>query len=385
MQLKNTFQINTINVMKFSVSSSDLLKHLQVASGALGSNPVLPILEDFLFSVEKNKLTISASDQDISIITKLDVQSDEDFTVAIPAKILLETLKALPQQPVTFVINPDNFGIEITSSYGKYRLAGEDGADFPNLPEADTEDSVKISSQYLLEGVSKTVFATSTDDLRPAMTGVYFQLDFNKLILVATDAHKLVKYTTHQLAGEVSTSFIIPKKALSLLKNALPSTEQVTLSFDQTNAFFSFSNTRLVCRLIDHRYPDYNAVIPVDNPNKLTANRADLQNSLKRIAIYANKTTNQVVLDMNDKSLTISAQDLDFSNEATEQMACNYEGNPMKIAFNAKFMVEMLGVLDSEEISIALSTPSRAGILTPVEESPDREIMMLVMPVMLNN
>jgi DNA polymerase-3 subunit beta len=371
--------------MKFSVSSSDLLKHLQVASGALGSNPVLPILEDFLFSVEKNKLTISASDQDISIITKLDVQSDEDFTVAIPAKILLETLKALPQQPVTFVINPDNFGIEITSSYGKYRLAGEDGADFPNLPEADTEDSVKISSQYLLEGVSKTVFATSTDDLRPAMTGVYFQLDFNKLILVATDAHKLVKYTTHQLAGEVSTSFIIPKKALSLLKNALPSTEQVTLSFDQTNAFFAFSNTRLVCRLIDHRYPDYNAVIPVDNPNKLTANRADLQNSLKRIAIYANKTTNQVVLDMNDKSLTISAQDLDFSNEATEQMACNYEGNPMKIAFNAKFMVEMLGVLDSEEISIALSTPSRAGILTPVEESPDREIMMLVMPVMLNN
>jgi DNA polymerase-3 subunit beta len=371
--------------MKFSVSSTDLLKHLQVASGALGSNPVLPILEDFLFTVEQNKLTISASDSETSITTHMDVQADEDFTVAIPAKILLETLKALPQQPVTFLVNADNFGVEITSSYGKYRLAGENGADYPNLPEADTEDTVKINSQYLLEGIAKTVFATSNDDLRPAMTGVYFQIDFNKLILVATDAHKLVKYTTHQLAGEVATSFIIPKKALNLLKNALPATDQVVISFDKTNAFFAFGQTRLVCRLIDARYPDYNAVIPIDNPNKLTANRADLQNSLKRIAIYANKTTNQVVLDMNDKSLTISAQDLDFSNEATEQMACNYEGNPMKIAFNAKFMVEMLGVLDSDEVSVDLSTPSRAGILTPVEESPDREILMLVMPVMLNN
>lgn len=385
MRLKNTFQINSFNVMKFSVSSTDLLKHLQVASGALGSNPVLPILEDFLFTVEQNKLTISASDSETSITTHMDVQSDEDFTVAIPAKILLETLKALPQQPVTFTVNADNFGVEITSSYGKYRLAGENGADYPNLPEADTEDSVKINSQYLLEGIAKTVFATSTDDLRPAMTGVYFQIDFNKLILVATDAHKLVKYTTHQLAGEVATSFIIPKKALNLLKNALPATDQVVISFDKTNAFFAFGQTKLVCRLIDARYPDYNAVIPIDNPNKLTANRADLQNSLKRIAIYANKTTNQVVLDMNDKSLTISAQDLDFSNEATEQMTCNYEGTPMKIAFNAKFMVEMLGVLDSDEVSVDLSTPSRAGILTPVEESPDREILMLVMPVMINN
>jgi DNA polymerase-3 subunit beta len=371
--------------MKFSVSSSELLKQLQVASGALGSNPVLPILEDFLFKIENKKLTISASDLETSISTSIEVLADDDFTVAIPAKILLETLKALPQQPVTFNINPDNFGIEITSSYGKYRLAGENGADFPSLPESDDVDKVKINSQYLLEGISKTMFATSTDDLRPAMTGVYFQVDFNKLVLVATDAHKLVKYSTHHLAGEVATAFIIPKKALSLLKNALPSNDSVSIAFNKANAFFSFGNTNLVCRLIDARYPDYNAVIPVDNPNQLSALRSDLQNSLKRIAIYANKTTNQVVLDMNDKSLTISAQDIDFSNEATEQMVCNYNGSPMKIAFNAKFLVEMLGVLESEEIKIDLSTPSRAGILTPVEENNDREILMLVMPVMINN
>jgi DNA polymerase III subunit beta len=371
--------------MKFSVSSTELLKQLQVAAGALGSNPVLPILEDFLFKVEDKTLTIAASDLETSIATSIEVQADEDFSVAIPAKILLDTLKALPQQPVTVSVNPDNQGVEITSSYGKYRLAGENGADFPNIPEADGVDTVKINSQYLLEGIAKTVFATSNDDLRPAMTGVYFQVDFNKLICVATDAHKLVKFTTHHLVGEVATSFIIPKKALNLLKNALPANETVTISFNKANAFFSFGNTNLVCRLIDARYPDYNAVIPVDNPNKLSANRSDFQNSMKRIAIYANKTTNQVVLDMNDKSLTVSAQDLDFSNEATEQMTCNFTGSPMKIAFNAKFLVEMLGVLGSEEINIDLSTPSRAGILTPIEENTDYEILMLVMPVMLNN
>ncbi len=371
--------------MKFSVSSTELLKNLQVAAGALGSNPVLPILEDFLFRIENKQLTISASDLEVSISTSIEVMADDDFTVAVPAKILLETLKALPQQPVTFNVNPDNFAIEITSSYGKYRLAGENGADFPALPESEEVDRVKINSQYLHEGIAKTSFATSNDDLRPAMTGVYFQVDFNKLILVATDAHKLVKFSTHHLAGEVATSFIVPKKALNLLKNALPANDAVTLAFNKANAFFSFGSTNLVCRLIDARYPDYNAVIPVENPNQLAVVRGDFQNSLKRIAIYANKTTNQVVLDMNDKSLTISAQDIDFSNEATEQMVCEYNGNPMKIAFNAKFLVEMLGVLDSDEVKIDLSTPSRAGILTPVEENNDRDILMLVMPVMINN
>lgn len=372
--------------MKFSVSSSELLKQLQIASGAIGSNPVLPILEDFLFKIENKKLTIAATDLETSIATTIEVLADDDFTVAVPAKILLDTLKALPQQPVTFSVNEENWGIEITSSYGKYKLAGENGADFPNIPEADTVETVKINSQYLLEAISKTVFATSSDELRPAMTGVYFQIEMNKLVCVATDAHKLVKYSTHHLAGEVSTTFIIPKKALNLLKNALPANDGVTLSFNKANAFFAFGGMNLVCRLIDARYPDYNAVIPVDNPNNMVVSRSDFQNSLKRIAIYANKTTNQVVLDINDKSLTVSAQDLDFSNEATEQMACTYEGNPMKIAFNAKFLAEMLGVLDGDEVRMDLSTPSRAGILTPVEEgNTDREILMLVMPVMLNN
>ncbi len=371
--------------MKFSVSSSELLKRLQIAGGAIGSNPVLPILEDFLFTISNNRLRIAATDLETSITTEIEVMADADGSVAVPAKILLETLKALPQQPITFNVNLDNFGIEITSAYGKYKLAGEDGQDFPSIPQPDSVDSLKIPGASLSQGINKTIFAASNDELRPAMTGVYFQVDFDKLILVATDAHKLVKYTFNEVGGEASTSFIVPKKALNLLKGSLPGNEDVTLSFNSANAFFSFGDTELVCRLIDARYPDYNAVIPVDNPNTLSLNRADFQNSLKRIAIYANKTTNQVILNINENSLTISAQDLDFSNEATEQLACNYEGDSLTIGFNAKFLVEMLGVLEADEVKMELSTPTRAGILLPAEPMEGEEILMLVMPVMLSN
>ena len=372
--------------MKFSTSSSELLKQLQIANGAIGNNPVLPILENFLFRVENKKLTIAATDLETSITTSIEVMADDDFSVAVPAKILLDTLKALPQQPVTFSVDSKNWGIEITSSYGRYKLAGESGDEFPNIPEPDSVETVKINSQFLLDAINNTVFATSSDELRPAMTGVYFQVEMNKLTCVATDAHKLVRYTTHQLVSEISTAIIIPKKALNLLKNALPANDGVTISFNKANAFFSFGNMSLVCRLIDARYPDYNAVIPIDNPNRMTLNRADFQNSLKRIAIYANKTTNQVVLDISDQSVTISAQDLDFSNEATEQMSCNFSGSPLKIAFNARFLAEMLGVLNDDEVTMEFSTPSRAGIITPVEESNvNHELLMLVMPVMLNN
>ena len=269
--------------------------------------------------------------------------------------------RSCPCNPITFLVNEENYGIEITSAYGKYRLAGENGQDFPNIPVPDTVDTVNLSSDVISQAISKTLFATSNDELRPAMTGVYFQVDFNKLTFVATDAHKLVKYTFKEVESEMSTTFIVPKKALNLLKNALPSGGALKLSFNKANAFFSIDHIDMVCRLIDTRYPDYNAVIPVDNPNLLTLSRSDFQNSLKRIAIYANKTTNQVILNVNDGSLTVSAQDLDFSNEATEQLPCTYEGEPLTIGFNAKFLIEMLNVLESDEIKMELSSPTRAG------------------------
>jgi DNA polymerase III subunit beta len=370
--------------MKFSVSSSDLLKQLQLVSGAIASNPVLPILEDFLFTIEDNKLSIAATDLETSVTTEIEVMSDGNGAIAVPAKILMDTLKALPQQPITFSFN-ETFGVEITSAYGKYRLSGENGADYPSIPEPDSVDTVTLSTAALNQAITKTLFATSNDDLRPAMTGVYFQVEEGKIVFVATDAHKLVKYTVHDVQGDVNTTFIVPKKALNLLKNALGTGGDVSLSFNKANAFFSFGTTKLVCRLIDQKYPDYNAVIPIDNPNLLTVGRTDFQNSLKRIAIYANKTTNQVVLTINPGSLNVSAQDLDFSNEATEQLSCTYEGTPLTIGFNAKFVIEMLGVLESDEVKFELSTPTRAGILLPSDQNDGSSILMLVMPVMLSN
>ena len=371
--------------MKFSVSSSELSKNLQVANGAIGSNPVLPILEDFLFVIKDNSLKITATNLETTIITEMVVNSGSDGSAAVPAKILLDTLKALPDQPITFSLNEDNRAIELTSAFGKYKLAGEGPEDFPETPIEEDTNTIKLSNDILSKAINKTLFATSSDELRLAMTGVYVQIDFNKIIFVATDAHKLIKYTFGNLNSDLAASFIIPKKAMTLIKNAIDGDGEVDLSYNKKNAFFNFGDTKIVCRLIDAKYPDYNAVIPVDNPNEMLIGRNDLKNSLTRIAIYANKTTNQVVLNINEGALTISAQDLDFSNEATEQLTCNYTGEAMNIGFNAKFLIEMLNVIESDEVKLELSTPSRAGILLPTEEDENEQLLMLVMPVMMSH
>ncbi len=371
--------------MKFNVSSGELFSHLQIASGAIGTSSVIPVLEDFLFEIKDNVLTITASNIEISIYTRLTVDSDEDGSVAIPGKILLDTIRALPEQPITLEVTDDNNNIEITSSYGKYKLAGDNPEDFPTLPVKEGTDNLKLDVSVLNAVINKTLFATSSDELRLAMNGVFMQIDFDDVTFVSTDAHKLVKYEFKNIGSDATHSYILPKKALSLLKGILPAEGEIMVAYNDHNAFFEYDDCVLVCRLIDAKYPDYNAVIPQNNPNRLTLSRKDLLNSLKRIAIYANKTTNQVALNINDGSLTISAQDLDFSNEATEQMSCNYEGEPMTIGFNAKFLIEMLNVLDAEEVSFDLSTPNRAGILKPIEEKEGEDLLMLVMPVMMGN
>lgn len=373
--------------MKFDVSSAKLLKQLQIAGGAISSNPVLPILEDFLFSISGNVLTVTATDMETSITTSLDVMSEGEGKFAVPAKILLETLKALPEQPITLSFDEETFGIELTSNYGKYKLAGESGQDFPEIPtESDSEDSITVPPDTLANAINKTLFATSNDELRPSMTGVFFEIDFSKLTMVATDAHKLVKFVYDKLEGNLNASFIVPKKPLQLIKGNLSNATEVTISFNNSNAFFTFGGIKVAARLIDSLYPKYNSVIPVDNPNLLVVRRQDFQNSLRRIAIYSNKTTSQIELSIADGSLTISSRDLDFSNEASEQLPCTYEGEPIRIGFNAKFMVEMLGVLESDEIKMELSTPNRAGIILPLEEEKEGEsILMLVMPVMISN
>ncbi len=371
--------------MRFVVSSAQLLKNLQKISGVISTNTVLPILEDFLFDIEKNNLTITATDLDTTMSVSMDIESKEKFKVAIPARILLDSLKALPEQPITIAVDESTNGIEITTDNGKYKLSGENSADFPKEPTADGVAEVKLASSVLNKGVSKTLFAVSNDELRPAMTGVFFQLDDNGITFVATDAHKLVKFNRSDVKGG-NASFIVPKKALNLLKAVVPNNEtEVSVQFNKSNAFFSFENIQLICRLIDAKYPDYNAVIPKENPNLLSIQKDDFYASLRRTSIFSNKTTHQVVLKMSGAELTVSAQDLDFSNEASEKLGCDYQGNAMEIGFNAKFLLEMLSALDSNEINIELSTPNRAGIIRPTEKEESEDLLMLVMPVMLNN
>lgn len=372
--------------MRFIVSTSTLLKQLQSISGASSSSTVLPILENFLFEIKDNELTISATDLQTSMVTRLQIEAKEEGKVAMPSKILIETLKTLPDQPVAFSVDTTTLAIEISAGDGKYKLSGENAEDFPKIPVIEDETHVLLQANVLSEAINKTIFAVSNDELRPAMSGVYVQLADRAITFVATDAHKLVRYRRTDVSVEHETSLILPKKALNLLKSSLPSDEtEVKMVYNNTNAFFSFGQVSLICRLIDERYPDYEAVIPQHNPNKLTVDRASFLNSLRRIVIFANKTTHQVRLKISGSELHISAEDLDFSNEAHERLSCQYDGDDMEIGFNARFLVEMLNNLSSEEVSIEMSTANRAGLLFPAVKADQEEILMLVMPVMLNN
>jgi DNA polymerase-3 subunit beta len=371
--------------MKFIVSSSALLKQLQAISGALSSNTVLPILENFLFEINSGVLTISATDLQTTMNTTLAVEAKENGKIAVHSKILLDTLKTLADQPVIFSINDENFGIEMSAGDGKYKLSGENGEDFPKIPKVENAAALVITASTLAEAISKTLFAVSTDELRPAMTGVYCQMSSENITFVATDAHKLVRYRRRDAHADVTSSFILPKKALNLLKSSLPTEDvSVNIEYNATNAFFSFNNINLICRLIDEKYPDYEAVIPVNNPNKLTIDRSLFLSCLRRVSIYSNKTTHQVRLKITCSELQISAEDLDFANEAFERLSCQYEGEDIEIGFNARFLVEMLANLETEEVALEMSTPNRAGILFPVNADNNEDVLMLVMPVMLN-
>lgn len=372
--------------MRFIVSTSILLKQLQAISGASSSSTVLPILENFLFEIKENLLTISATDLQTSMVTSLPIEAKEDGRVAMPSKILIETLKTLPDQPVAFSVDPATLAIEISAGDGKYKLSGENAEDFPKIPVVENASTISMPAPVLAEAINKTIFAVSNDELRPAMAGVLVQMEPQSMTFVATDAHKLVRYRRKDLGSETSTSLILPKKALSLLKSSLPAEDvDVSVSYNNTNAFFSFGSIDLICRLVDERYPDYEAVIPQTNPNVLTLDRSIFLNTLRRVSIFANKSTHQVRLKISGSELHISSEDLDFSNEAHERLSCQFEGDDMEIGFNAKFLIEMLSNLTSDEVIIKMSTPNRAGLLLPSVSDEDEDILMLVMPVMLNN
>ena len=372
--------------MKFIVSSSYLLKQLQVLGGVINNSNTLPILDNFLFELDGTKLTVSASDLETTMSSTLEVESDSDGSVAIPAKLLLDTLKTFPEQPLTFIIE-DNNTVEISSNHGKYALAYANGEEFPKAVALENPSATTVSANILASAISKTIFAAGNDDLRPVMSGVFFQFSTENLTFVATDAHKLVKYTRNDVAASETAEFIMPKKPLNLLKGILSgSDEDVKIEYNDSNAKFSFENSELVCRLIDGKYPNYEAVIPKENPNKLTIARTQFLNSVKRVSIFSNKTTHQIRLKMAGSELNISAEDIDYSNKADERLTCDYQGDDMQIGFNSRFLTEMLGNLNADDVMLEMSLPNRAGILTPVDGLDEGEhITMLVMPVMLNN
>ncbi len=371
--------------MKFIVSSSQLLKQLQVLGGVINSNNTLPILDNFLFELANNELKISSSDLETTMSSVVEVESTDTGAIAINARLLLDTLKTFPEQPLTFKAESEST-IEIISEQGKYDMAYFSGEEFPKAVELPSPSSTEIPSHILATAISKTIFAAGNDDLRPVMSGVFFQFNSKELTFVATDAHKLVKYTRTDVTADKSAEFIMPKKPLNLLKGILGGSENnVTIEYNDTNAKFTFDNVVLVCRLIDGKYPNYEAVIPKENPNKLTVDRASFLNSVRRVSIFSSKTTHQIRLKMAGTELNISAEDLDYSNKADERLHCDYQGDDMQIGFNSRFLSEMLNNLSANDVLIEMSLPNRAGILTPIDGTDEGEqVTMLVMPVMLN-
>jgi DNA polymerase-3 subunit beta len=368
--------------MNFIVSSTTLLRHLQSISGVLNTSNNLPILDNFLFEIENGQLKVSASDLETTMITTLEVQSEENGKIAVPAKMLLDMLKNLPEQPCTFLVK-ENFLIEMAYDNGKLRTPGFDGDEFPKLPNIENKSSIKISGDILSKAINKTLFATGNDDLRPVMSGVYCHFSPADITFVATDAHKLVRYRRTDAAATGSSAFILPKKPLNLLKSNLRGDEEILLEYNDSNAIFTFNDIIIVCRLVDGKYPNYEAVIPKENPNVLTIDRLQFLGSIKRVAIFSNKTTHQIKLKLAGSELSLFAEDVDFANEASERLTCYYDGDDMEIGFNSRFLLEMLNNLDTPEVKLSMSEPSRAGLLTPSNNSnTDEDILMLVMPVM---
>jgi DNA polymerase-3 subunit beta len=375
--------------MKFVVSSTDLLAHLQNVSRVISSKNTLPILDNFLFRLENNELEITASDLESTLITRISLENTSDSgSIAVPARILTDTLKEFPEQPLTFEIDATKLSVVISSENGKFTIVGQNAGDFPQMPvvKPDTKSSLEIPAEVLFSGISKTLFATADDELRPVMNGIFIELSTDDLTFVASDAHKLVRYKRTDAKADAAASFILPKKPASLLKNVLPGEENpVSVEFDDKNAFFSMSEYKLVCRLVEGNYPSYNSVIPTENPNKVNIDRAEFFNTLKRVSVYSNQASNLVKLALTGNQMTVSAQDIDFSISAYERLNCQYEGEDMEIGFKSTFLLEILSNLSSADVTVELSDPTRAGILLPAaSENEAEDVLMLLMPMMIN-
>lgn len=367
----------------------DLLSHLQAISRVISNKNTLPILDNFLFSLEGGMLEITASDLESTLITSMQLENvDGSGEIAVPARILLDTLKEFSDIPLTFEIDDNSKMIVIQSESGKFTVMGQNGAEFPQLPviKDDQKQELEIESEALLLGLGKTLFATADDELRPVMNGVFIELSEDDTTFVASDAHKLVRYKRTDVSASSASSFILPKKPAGLLKNILPKEEHtVRLEFDDRNASFTLTNYRMVCRLVEGNYPSYNSVIPTDNPYKMNIDRLEFYNALRRVSVFSNQASNLVKLALTGNQLTISAQDIDFSISGTERLNCQYEGEDLEIGFKSTFLIEILANITTSEVVVEMSDPTRAGIILPAAQDEENEdVLMLLMPMMIN-
>ena len=374
--------------MKFNVSSSNLFSQLQAVSRVIVPKNSMKILEDVLFELSGCQLTMTASDGETTIRTSIDVDgADGGGKVAFGAKLMLDTLREFPEQPLTFVIDEQNFGLNITSANGTYSFVGENGNEYPEMPleEADGH-SFNMGADQLLDAINKTIFCTADDELRPVMNGIFFDLKEDYLAMVATDAHRLVKLLRPSIKATEPIQFILPKKPASLLKNVLAKeTEEVTITCGAKNVRFAFGRMLMVCRQIEGRFPNYDAVIPQNNQNVVMVDRQTIYNACKRVSVFANSSTSQLKLALSENQIRISAQDIDFSTSAEETISCSYDGMPMAIGFKAPFLIEILGLLTSQEVRFELADPARAGLILPSENDKDEQLLMLLMPMLLND
>lgn len=375
--------------MKFVVSSTELLGHLQAISRVISSKNTLPILDNFLFNLQGNDLEITASDLESTLITRMKLENtDGEGMIALPARILLDTLKEFSAQPLTFEINLDTLAVIISSENGKFNVVGQNGVDFPALPAIKKEKqfTFNINADIMLAGISKTLFATADDELRPVMGGIFIEASADNITFVASDAHKLVRYLRTDAKSDDNASFILPKKPASLLKNILPREEgPFTVEFDDKNAFFNLNDYKVVCRLVEGNYPNYNSVIPKNNPRKITIDRMEFFNTLKRVSVFSNQASNLVKLHLKGNQVTVSAQDLDFSISAYERIKCQYDGDEIEIGFKSVFLLEILANIASQDVMIELADPTRAGLFLPGETEDEAEdLLMLLMPMMIN-
>lgn len=375
--------------MKFIVSSSELLSHLQIVGKTISGKTTIPILDHFLFELKNGELYITASDLESTMTTKVPhANVDGEGGIALEAKRLLDILKQFPEQPLTFEIN-EELSTDILSENGKFSVVGAPADEFPRQMELDAENttSFNVEASILERGILKTIFATANDELRPVMNGIYLAVNEECMTFVASDSHKLVKYQRFDAKAEKEASFILPKKPASLLKNILANEDdEVSVEFDEQNAVFTLSGYKLICRLTEGTYPNYDSVIPIDNPYKLAIDRADLYNTIRRVSVFSNQASNLVKLNITENKLVVSAQDIDFSISAFERLVCQYESEDMEIGFKSIFLNEILSNMSSQDVIFELSDPSKAAVVIPFDkEIEDEEELMLIMPMMLSS